>query len=219
MYGLILEGGGTKGAFHIGAFKALKDMGIKVGLVAGTSIGALNGAMIAQDRVDDAYKLWEEIKPSMILDVDDDKYNEILNKNLQNTEIKEVIDTAKKLIQKKGIGKSNMNELVISNIDEKKLRNSGIEFGMVTVSIKEKKAIEIFVEDIPDGQLSNYIMASANYPLFQREEISGEKFIDGGIANNLPINMAIEKGYKDIIAIRTNEKGTLRGREKNMKNQ
>ena len=46
MKGLILEGGGTKGAYQIGAYKALRDLGIEFQGVAGTSIGALNGAYI-----------------------------------------------------------------------------------------------------------------------------------------------------------------------------
>ena len=48
MKGLVLEGGGTKGAYQIGAYKALKDLGIEFQGVSGTSIGALNGAYIIQ---------------------------------------------------------------------------------------------------------------------------------------------------------------------------
>lgn len=213
-YALVLEGGGTKGAFHIGAARALQELGIDIGIVTGTSIGALNGAMVAQNKIEDAYQIWQEIKPSMILDVDDEKFNEISNVNFQNTELKTLVESAKKLIGQKGLGKSNMQELVSRHIDEVAVRNSDIEFGMVTVSLKDKKAVEVFTEDIPEGQLGSYVMASANYPLFQREEIQGEKFVDGGVLNNLPINMVIDKGYKKVIAVRTNEKGTLRGREK-----
>ena len=45
-YGLVLEGGGAKGAYQIGAWKALKEAGVKINAVAGTSVGALNGALI-----------------------------------------------------------------------------------------------------------------------------------------------------------------------------
>ncbi|HMM69555.1 MAG TPA: patatin-like phospholipase family protein, partial [Gudongella oleilytica] len=48
MYGLVLEGGGAKGSYHVGVYKALLEEGIPIGGVAGTSIGALNGAMIVQ---------------------------------------------------------------------------------------------------------------------------------------------------------------------------
>ena len=45
-YSLVLEGGGAKGAYQIGAWKALKEAGVKINAVAGTSVGALNGALI-----------------------------------------------------------------------------------------------------------------------------------------------------------------------------
>jgi NTE family protein len=44
MYGLVLEGGGAKGSYQIGACQAMQELGVEFGAVAGTSIGALNGA-------------------------------------------------------------------------------------------------------------------------------------------------------------------------------
>ena len=45
-YGLVLDGGGARGAYQIGAWKALREAGVKIEAVAGTSVGALNGALI-----------------------------------------------------------------------------------------------------------------------------------------------------------------------------
>ena len=45
-YGLVFDGGGARGAYQIGAWKALKEAGIRIHAVAGTSVGALNGALI-----------------------------------------------------------------------------------------------------------------------------------------------------------------------------
>ena len=53
-YGLILAGGGAKGAYQIGAWKALIELGIQIEAIAGTSIGAINGAFIAQGDFDKA---------------------------------------------------------------------------------------------------------------------------------------------------------------------
>ncbi|MBQ1436211.1 MAG: patatin-like phospholipase family protein, partial [Clostridia bacterium] len=61
MRGLILEGGGGKGAFHIGALKALYEAGYDFDFVAGTSIGAMNGALIAQNDFDVAVDWWEKL--------------------------------------------------------------------------------------------------------------------------------------------------------------
>ena len=45
-YGIVLEGGGARGAYQIGAWKALKEAGVKIKGIAGTSVGALNGALM-----------------------------------------------------------------------------------------------------------------------------------------------------------------------------
>ena len=50
-YGLVLDGGGARGAYQIGAWKALKEAGVKISAVAGTSVGALNGALIWKGRM------------------------------------------------------------------------------------------------------------------------------------------------------------------------
>ena len=71
-YGLVLEGGGAKGAYQIGAWKALKEAGIHIKGIAGTSVGALNGALIAMDDFEKAEKIWETIRYSRVMDVDDD---------------------------------------------------------------------------------------------------------------------------------------------------
>ena len=56
-YGLALEGGGAKGAYQIGAWKALREAGIRFSAVSGTSVGALNGAMIVMDDLEKAEKI------------------------------------------------------------------------------------------------------------------------------------------------------------------
>lgn len=45
-YGLVFDGGGARGAYQIGAWKALEEAGVKIQAVAGTSVGALNGALV-----------------------------------------------------------------------------------------------------------------------------------------------------------------------------
>jgi NTE family protein len=77
MYGLVLEGGGAKGAYHIGVSKALVEIGIEIGGVAGTSVGALNGAMIVQGELDKAYEVWQNINPSQIMKLTENEEKEL----------------------------------------------------------------------------------------------------------------------------------------------
>ena len=78
-YGLVLEGGGARGAYQIGAWKALAEAGVKIRGVAGTSVGALNGALICMGDVENAQELWENISYSQIMSVDDEKMRQLLH--------------------------------------------------------------------------------------------------------------------------------------------
>ena len=61
MKALVLSGGGSKGAYQIGVWKALKKLHIKFDIVTGTSVGALNGALITQKSYRKAIKLWKKL--------------------------------------------------------------------------------------------------------------------------------------------------------------
>lgn len=56
-YGLVLAGGGCKGVYQIGVWRALREMGVSITAVVGTSVGAMNGALVALDRYDEAVTL------------------------------------------------------------------------------------------------------------------------------------------------------------------
>ena len=64
MLGLVLEGGGAKGSYQAGAIKALYEKGYKFDGVMGTSIGAINGAFVAQGTEEKCFDFWENISPS-----------------------------------------------------------------------------------------------------------------------------------------------------------
>ena len=64
--GLVLEGGGAKGAWQFGALKALAERGVQFDAVSGTSVGALNGAIWSANHTDFGEKMWSEISLSSI---------------------------------------------------------------------------------------------------------------------------------------------------------
>ena len=68
-YGLVLDGGGARGAYQIGAWKALHEAGVQIRGIAGTSVGALNGALICMGDVDEAEHIWKEMTFSKVMDV------------------------------------------------------------------------------------------------------------------------------------------------------
>lgn len=211
MYGLVLEGGGAKGAYQMGAHKALVEEGIQIDGVAGTSIGALNGAMIVQGDYEKAYELWEDMSYSKLMSTRDEEILEMSKRgHLSKEEIILLAEKVRGVISDKGIDITPMKDSIKGFIDEEKIRKSGKDFGIVTVSLTDRKPLEIYIEDIPKGRLGEYLLASAYLPIFKREKLDGKTFVDGGFYNNLPVNLLRDKGYENLILVRTHGVGFIR---------
>ena len=210
MLGLVLEGGGAKGAYHIGAYKALTELGFDFDGVAGTSIGALNGAMIVQGDFARARDLWRELEPGELFQVDSEKLEEIFNMEFDRDNISYILGKAKEFIKNRGIEVQGIKKVIAENVDEDKIRRSELDFGMVTFSLSDMEPLELLVEDIPEGKLAEYILASCYLPAFKMERVDDKYFLDGGFYDNLPINLLLRKKYDRIIAVRTFSRGRIR---------
>lgn len=201
--GLVLAGGGGKGGYHIGAWKAIKELGIEIKAVTGTSVGALNGAFVAQGILEDALEVWENISVDKVIAIDKTHLNEMMD--LSNAFDPQTINASLKyldqLYKNKGLDITPLKALIESHVDEGRIRSSQIAYGLVTVSISDRKPLELFIEDIPEGQLVNYMLASSFLPGFMPMELDGKRFLDGGFHDNLPINLMTRTGVDQIIAI------------------
>lgn len=200
---LVLEGGGARGAYQAGVLKALFEEGYKFDGVAGTSVGALNGVMVAQNAFEDSLKIWDKIDFANVLDINNYYGENLVNKVFDQETVKYFYGYIKKMFGQGGLDTTKIKNIIKSNIDEKVLRSSGIDFGVMTFSLTEKQPLPIFLEDMPNGSVADYVMASASFPGFQKTIVEGQQFIDGGVYDNMPINMIIDRGYKDIVAIET----------------
>ena len=194
-YGLVLSGGGTRGAFQIGVWKALKDLPIDIKAIVGTSIGALNGAMFLQDDFYTTVRLYENIMIENIMKV------EGINGNKNIFDLSNIFNLASDYRKQKGIDNTPLREMIKQYIDMDKLYNSEIDFGLVTYSVKNKNPLQKFKNEIPKEQMEDYLLASACYPIFKPQNIDDEEYFDGGLYDNAPANMLIEKGYKNIIIV------------------
>ena len=208
MRGLALEGGGAKGAYHLGALKALYEAGYAFDGVVGTSIGALNGAIIVQDggSIENLQKLWDNVKVSQLLDFDDEEWEMIQRGAINLGRIGYLIGKIKKFGRVRLESTDRMRKFISSYISEEKLRASKLDFGFAVFNMSDMKVIEVMKEDVAEGELLNYIIASANYPVYSTIEIDGNRLMDGGVANNLPVNLLIDRGYDEIICIRTRDR-------------
>jgi NTE family protein len=207
MNGIVLEGGGGRGAYQIGVWQALRELGFDFQGVAGTSVGALNGALMVQGDFDRAYDLWSQITPSRIVDIDDDLYERVRNWKLTAEDTNKLLQGIRAVMRGGGMDTNPLRHLLLETIDEGKVRSSGRELAMVTVSLANFAPQRLYLSDIPNGRLVDYLLASASLPVFKRHTIDGRPFLDGGLYDNLPVSLLVDKGYDQIIAVRLSRVG------------
>ena len=177
--GLALEGGGARGAYEVGAIKLLLERGYKFSFCTGTSIGSINAALLAQGDFDKLLNLWENISYSMLFDVEEDKLTSALNKEINTNVIKYMSGFLSNTIKEKGVDTTKIRQILVENIDEKKLKKSKCGYGLVTFSLSERRGLELYKEEIPEGKLHDYILASSRLPGFKQEELDGKYYLDG----------------------------------------
>lgn len=185
MTGLVLEGGGTRGAYQAGAYLAFLECGITFDGVCGTSIGAVNGAIIASGKGADLPRIWREIDPKEVLG---------FQRSWQD-----VVD----IIRHKGIALKGIRDLMAKEIDLEALLTSPVDFGLVTVRLKDLKPICLFKEEMGKEKISDYIIASLSLPIFRLDKIIDDNYyLDGGFYDVSPVNMLLEKGYQKIYLVK-----------------
>ena len=152
-YGIVLDGGGARGAYQIGAWKALKEAGVKINAVAGTSVGALNGALICMDDVENAVRIWSELTFSRVMDVDDAWMTRLFDGEIP---LGEAFGEVWKVLGEGGVDITPLKNLIHEMIDEKKIRSSGKEFCILTFSLSEMEEKDLSLEEIPEGLLEEF---------------------------------------------------------------
>lgn len=199
-YSLALEGGGSKGSYHAGAIRALKEMNITIEAVTGTSIGSINGAYYIQEGSEALSAYWKKMKPQFLIPSEYEAFSQVLEDGYIKN-YRELLHEVKDIVSNGGLKLTAFKETLYGSIDETKVRNKNIDFGLVTFSLTEMKAVEVMIDEIPEGKLIEYLIASSYLPGFKREKLTGKSYIDGAFYDNLPINLLIKNGYKNIIAI------------------
>ncbi len=185
--GFVLSGGGTRGAYQMGVWQALRESGLDsyLKVVTGASIGAINGALVVQRDWDLALHLWQSIQPHQIFDGVQKGFN------------------YKSLLydwyRHGGIRVNGLKALLNEHLDEQIIRQSTIDFGFVVYNKTLRKGQSLFPEAIPEGLLIDYIIASATFPIFQSHRIGDFEYIDGGIYSILPTKIAFTRQDLDVV--------------------
>lgn len=204
-YAIALEGGGAKGGYEIGVWQALDEAGIKYNAVSGTSVGALNGGLMAMRDLPRAIDAWNNMKLGKVIELDEEQEENLsraFNGDIGLDDVQRLIPEALEIIKNRGLDVAPLRAWVREVVDARAIKESDVELYIATVSITDRKALEVKVNDLPEDQICDMLLASAYHPTFRLEKLGGKFYTDGGFVDTLPLHALVTNGYKDIIAVR-----------------
>ncbi len=184
-WGLVLAGGGGKGSFQIGAFKAIRELipDIRITGIAGTSVGALNLALFAQNDQEVAEAVWSSISPSMFLDT-----------NLSMFDMKEGLFLRDGLL-----------ELIEQYVNLELLSESKIPLYCTTAkfdSASMKHAVYHLLNGMSLDRIKQVLLASSALSfVYEPVMIDGSIHKDGGLCDNTPVYPLYQLGIRQFIVI------------------
>ena len=201
-YGIVLEGGGARGAYQIGVWKALRAAGMKIKGVAGTSVGALNGALICMDDLGKAEEIWGNMTYSTVFNVDDSMIGKLKKFGVRSMKVTDAAAEFRRLFSDRGLDIAPLKKLLEETVDEERIRRSPRDFCAASFSVTDRKEEDFDVKAAPPGTIKDIMMASAYFPGFKQEKLGVKSYLDGGSVNDVPVDLLTDRGYKDIIVIR-----------------
>ena len=202
---LVLSGGGSRGAYQIGVWEALSELDVTIDMVFGTSVGSINGAMVVQGDLELSRKLWQQMETDMIFDIE-----------TSGLPSEDAWAYAKEIVLRGGAGTSGLGRLLREYIDEDRVRNAAADYGLVTVEFPSLEGHFLYKSDIPYGRLADYILASAScFPAAQKYVCllytsPSPRDVEEGYRDNLPVEMALDRGATSIIAVDLHAAGIVR---------
>ena len=188
---LVLAGGGARGSYQVGVWRALTELGWNPQIITGTSVGSLNGARFALDLYETARDMWTSIRSQDVMELPEETRN-----------LTELHQFLRDVVRAGGMDVTPLEEIVERVLDEDALRASPIRFGLVTVEKRGLKPRELPLEEIPKGKVKDYLLASAAcFPALRAKQIDGVQFLDGGYRDNMPTALAQKMGAEELVCV------------------
>lgn len=195
--GLVLGGGGARGSYQIGVWQALLERKIPFQWVVGCSVGALNGALIAQGDLAEAQTLWQEIATNKVLEV---SFDALETADFAD-HIQQLRQFAIEAIQQKGLSTAPLQKLLQEYLNAEKMTKS-IPLYVVTTRVPTFQEVVVKLNDCSQREMLSWLLASsAFFPLMSIEPIGEHFYVDGGYRNNVPVDVALAQGATEVIVV------------------
>lgn len=196
---MVLAGGGTRGAYQDGAVRALRELHEDHWqIITGTSIGALNGAMVVQGDDEAMHELWSTLTQDMIIK---GSFSTDLKLETIVDERKQLATFLRSYVREKGADISPFFSNIQRLYHPDKFFASDIDFACVAVHHITLKPVFI-TKDMMRESGADWLLSSASaFPAFPVHKFNDNEYIDGGYYDNLPIDLALRMGADEIIAV------------------
>jgi len=206
--GLVFAGGGGKGAYEVGVYKALQEYGVdkNIKAVSGTSVGGLNGALFAKGDLELALRVWEEMNPKKILQINPEKILSILSKFHLGIGTLTLIGEKLGFLKSEGVFTQNgLKSIVESSLKDGELK-SKIPFYICATDVSDKlswKPLYKKLNDLDYKTQIEYLLATSAIPVaFPTTIVEERELLDGFLTDNTPVKPLIEnEGCTNIIVV------------------
>lgn len=206
--GLAFAGGGARGAYQIGAARALRELGVldRVSAFSGTSIGAVNAAFVASAPLEKILDLWSSISPQDIKKTESwferlrtEKWRMAERGLFEIGKLKDMLETELDV-------RTLKQKTVFVTLSESGPVDSGL-FGLFKTSYShyvkgDSKVVYALLSNQEDSDIVPLILASCSIPIvFAAVSMGDKQYYDGGVFDNLPVEPLVQAGCDKIILI------------------
>ena len=179
----VLSGGSNLGAVQVGMLRGLRRAGIEPDLIVGSSVGAMNGALIAADPADGPDRLtdvWLSLRR-----------RDIFPSRLP-MQLCRLVWTRTHLQSTSGL-----RSLLERHLEARTFEDLVLPLGVVVTDVDLGEPVIITHGSIVDAVVASTAIPAV-FPVVERE---GRRLFDGGVSANLPVNQAVEMGARSLVVL------------------
>ena len=198
---IVFAGGGSKGAYQVGAWKALNELGETFDIATGTSIGSINAGFYVQHDFDAAYAMWSELTAGAIMTNGinmDRSFETVFSQRDQ------LVPFINNYINSKGADVKPFHDRLQSYFNAEKFFGSEVDFALVTTEFPSFDPVTVRKSDMardPANAWQWLAASAACFPVFPVMEIGGKSYVDGGYYDNIPVAPAFALGADEAVVV------------------
>jgi NTE family protein len=204
--GLVFVGGGGKGAYHIGVWKALRKLHLdrNVKAVAGTSVGALNAVLFVQGNLELAEYVWETISVEKILTPDKQRLLNLASQLIPKAYFRSFMALANQAFEQGWFSRAGLLQLIRNYVHWPYVLQKGIPCYATCSRLPFMQPEDFLLNDCDQGKMEAVLLATSAIPIiFEPVTIDGAKYSDRGIwgGDNMPVEPLRKIGCETIVVV------------------